>query len=84
MTALIVSAVTVYFVKSPYVNQSRFLLLGTFALFVALCSLLRLSLPARAYRRKVAEQRPVVLVVGQSARSELLKRRLSDLCGFSR
>ena len=33
-TALIVSAVTVYFVKSPYVNQSRFLLLGTFGLFV--------------------------------------------------
>ena len=84
MTSLVVSAVTAYFVKSPYINQSRFLLLGTFALFVAFSAALRLSLPARAYRRRVAEQRPVVLVVGQSPRAELLTRRLSDLCGFSR
>ena len=84
MTSLVVSAVTAYFAKSPYINQSRFLLLGTFALFVAFSAAARLSLPARAYRRKVAEQRPVVLVVGQSPRAELLTRRLSDLCGFSR
>ena len=83
-TALIVSAVTVYFVKSPYVNQSRFLLLSTFALFVPLCSLLRLAVPARLYRQQIAELRPIAFVVGQSARSEVLKNRLSDLCGFSR
>jgi exopolysaccharide biosynthesis polyprenyl glycosylphosphotransferase len=83
-TALIVSAVTVYFVKSPYVNQSRFLLLSTFGLFILFSALLRLSIPARLYRRRVAEQKPIVLVVGQSARSEVLEGRLSNLCGFSR
>lgn len=83
-TALIVSAVTVYFVKSPYVNQSRFLLLSTFSLFVLFSAFLRLSIRARGYRRSVDEQKPIVLVVGQSARSEVLECRLSDLCGFSR
>jgi exopolysaccharide biosynthesis polyprenyl glycosylphosphotransferase len=83
-TALIVSAVTVYFVKSPFVNQSRFLLLSTFALFVPLCALLRLSVPARLYRRRVAEEKPLAFVVGRSARSDVLKSRLSDLSGFSR
>jgi exopolysaccharide biosynthesis polyprenyl glycosylphosphotransferase len=83
-TALIVTAVTMYFVKSPYVNQSRFLLLGSFGLFALLSTLLRLSIGARVYQRKVAEQKPLVLVVGQSARSEVLKSRLNDLRGFSR
>ena len=83
-TALVLSAITVYFVKSPYVNQSRFLLLGTFGLFFVFSAFLRLTIQARAYQRRVAEQKPVVLVVGQSARSELLTRRLSDLRGFSR
>jgi len=83
-SALIVSAVTVYFVKSPYINQSRFLLLATFGLFALFSAFLRLSIHARAYRRKVAEQKPIVLVVGQSARSEVLKSHLSDLRGFSR
>ncbi len=83
-TALVLSAVTVYFVKSPYVNQSRFLLLGTFGLFVLFSAFLRLTIQARVYQRRVAEQKPIVLVVGRSARSELLTRRLSDLRGFSR
>lgn len=83
-TALVLSAVTVYFVKSPYVNQSRFLLLGTFGLFVLFSGFLRLTMQARAYQRRIAEQKPIVLVIGQSARSELLTRRLSDLRGFSR
>jgi exopolysaccharide biosynthesis polyprenyl glycosylphosphotransferase len=82
--AFIVSAVTVYFVKSPYINQSRSLLLGTFGLFVLFSAFLRLSIQVRVYRRKVAAQKPIVLVVGQSARSEVLKSRLSYLRGFSR
>ena len=83
-TALIVSAVTVYFVKSPYVNQSRFMLLSSFGLFGLFSACLRLSMRARLYRRRVVAQKPIVLVVGQSARSEVLTSRLSDLCGFSR
>ena len=83
-TALIVSAVTVYFVKSPYINQSRFLLLSTFGLFVLFSAILRLWIRARLYRRRIVERKPIVLVVGQSARSDVLKTRLSDLCGFSR
>ena len=82
--ALILSAVTVYFVKSPFVNQSRFLLLSTFSLFLPLCAGLRLAVPARLYRRWVGAKRPVVLIVGRSARSEVLRCRLTDLCGFSR
>ena len=83
-SALILSAVTVYFIKSPQVDQSRFLLLSTFGLFLPLCVLLRMSIPARLYRQRVAELRPIVLLVGRSARSEVLKSRLNDLCGFSR
>jgi exopolysaccharide biosynthesis polyprenyl glycosylphosphotransferase len=82
--AFIVSAVTVYLVKSPQIDQSRSLLLGSFGLFVLFSAFLRLSIQVRLYRRKVAAQKPIVLVVGQSARSEVLKSRLSDLCGFSR
>jgi exopolysaccharide biosynthesis polyprenyl glycosylphosphotransferase len=84
VAAFIASAITVYLVKSPQINQSRSLLLGTFGLFVLLSAFLRLSIQVRLYRRKVVAQRPIVLVVGQSARSEVLKSRLSDLCGFSR
>jgi len=83
-TALIVSAVTVYFVKLPYVNQSRSLLLSTFGLFAAFSAILRLTIVSRLYQRRVAELRPIVLVVGRSARSEVLESRLSDLRGFSR
>jgi len=82
--ALVVSAVTGYFAHSPHIDESRFLLLGTFALFVVFCAALRLSLPAAAHRRWVTEQRPLALVIGQSPRAELLTRRLSDLPGFSR
>ena len=84
MASLVVSAVVAFFFRSPYINQSRFLLLGTFALFVVFSAVLRLSLLAKAYRRDVAGERPLVLVIGRSARAELLTRRLSDLCGFSR
>ena len=83
-TALIVSAVTVYFVKSPYLSQSRFLLLATFGLFCVMSAVLRLAVWARGYRGWVAGRRPVTLVVGRSARSEVLESRLTDLCGFSR
>ena len=84
VAAFIVSAITVYFLKAPFVNQSRFLLLATFSLFLLLSAFLRLSIQARGYHRKVAEQKPIVFVVGQSARSEVLKSRLTDLGGFSR
>jgi len=82
--AFVLSAVTVYFVKSPYINQSRFLLLATFGLFLLFSAFLRLSIQARGYHRKVAEEKPIVLVVGQSARSEVLESHLTDLCSFNR
>lgn len=83
-TALIASSVTVYFVEATEVNQSRFMLLGSFGLFLLFVSFVRLSFNVRAYRRRMAGQKPITLVVGDSARSEVLKRRLSDLCGFTR
>ncbi len=65
-TALVLSAITVYFVKSPYVNQSRFLLLGTFGLFFVFSAFLRLTiqaprLPAQGRRAEAgrAGRRPV-------------------------
>jgi hypothetical protein len=82
--AFIISSVTVFFIKSTEVTQSRFLLIGTFGLFALLVTLLRLSINVRAYRRQVAEQKPIVLVIGQSPRSHVLECRLSHLWGFSR
>ena len=84
-TAFIVSAVTVYFIKAPHINQSRSLLIGTFGLFVLFSAVLAAvhASPRVSAARSPAE-RPIVLVVGQSARSDVLKSHLSNLCGFSR
>jgi|GEM_PF-719362 len=84
LVATVISAAAVYLVKSPYVSQSRFVVLGTFFLFLALDAFVRIGGFARLYGRWVNRERPVVLLVGHSARSEVLARRLADLKGFTR
>ncbi len=82
-TALIISVVAVFFIDSPYLRESRLLLLVTFGLFTLFAAVLRVSI-VRMHRRRIIELKPTTLVVGQSARSEVLRSRLSDLCGFNR
>jgi exopolysaccharide biosynthesis polyprenyl glycosylphosphotransferase len=84
LVATVLSAAAVYLVKSSEVNQSRFMLLATFAFFGIYTAALRLGVHARLYGRWTARERPVTLIVGRSARGEVLSRRLSHLKGFTR
>lgn len=84
LVATVVSAAAVYLVKSSAVSQSRFMLLATFGLFAVFAAALRVGIYARAYAHRTARERPVTLIVGCSARGEVLSHRLSDLKGFTR
>jgi len=84
LVATVLSAAAVYLVKSSAVSQSRFMLLATFAVFFVVAAALRLGVHARAYGRWALRERPVTLIVGRSARGEVLSQRLSHLKGFTR
>jgi exopolysaccharide biosynthesis polyprenyl glycosylphosphotransferase len=82
--AFIVSAVAVYLLKSDRVDQSRFILLLTFVLFVPLVGILRLWLVDRVFVRWCVARHPASLLIGESRETDLLAERLNGLRGFSR
>jgi len=81
--AFVVAAVIVYLLKSPAVQQSRFIVVMTFVLIFLLCFVARITALDHLFRHDVARHRARTLVIGRSPEVELLNGRLAELRGYA-
>lgn len=83
VVAFAMSALAVYLLKSDRVDQSRFILLLTFVIFLPISSALRVGLVDGLFRRWIGKPGRLTLVVGDSPAAGVLVDRLSELRGFA-
>jgi exopolysaccharide biosynthesis polyprenyl glycosylphosphotransferase len=84
LVAFALSALVVYLLRSVPFDESRVVLLMTFASFVLISGALRLAFLDGLCRAWVRKCRPVSLLVGNSETSRKLAERLGHLRGFDR
>jgi exopolysaccharide biosynthesis polyprenyl glycosylphosphotransferase len=82
--AFTISAVSVYVIRSAAFDESRLVLLMTFALFLLFAGVLRLGILDGQCEAWVRRCRPVSLVVGDSETAVALTEQLENLRGFDR
>ncbi|HMK91785.1 MAG TPA: sugar transferase, partial [Thermoleophilia bacterium] len=82
--AFVFTAVVVYLAKSPAVEQSRFVVVGTFAVVFVLVVVGRVFVITPAFYRRLHSERGQTLVIAGPAQSHAIARRLEALRGFSR
>jgi exopolysaccharide biosynthesis polyprenyl glycosylphosphotransferase len=82
--AFVLAALCVYLIKSPIVEQSRFVIVATFVLVFVVAVSLRVGVLSPLLHRHLVSRRPGTLVIGRSAEAEQLTGRLSELRGFNR
>jgi exopolysaccharide biosynthesis polyprenyl glycosylphosphotransferase len=79
-----ISALVVYLLRLPIGFESRFTVVGTFALFFLFAAVVRTLLLSRVLGRRFREDMGRTLVVGWPYRTEPLRERLKMLKGFDR
>jgi len=83
VVALIIAASVTFFLREPFVTESRFVVSTVFALVFVFAAVVRIGVLDRGYRRAAAGGRATV-VVGRSLESGVLVSRLKELRGYSR
>ncbi len=83
VVALVIAASLTFFLREPFVTESRFVVFTMFALVFVLGAVVRIGVLDRVYRRAAAGRRATV-VVGRSLESGVLVSRLKELRGYNR
>jgi exopolysaccharide biosynthesis polyprenyl glycosylphosphotransferase len=84
LVAFLVSALSIYIIRSTAFDESRVVFLLTFATFVLLACVIRLGILDGFCGAWVRDRRPISLLVGDSDISLALSERLGQLRGFDR
>jgi len=84
LAAFVVSALAVYMIRAAAFDESRLVLLVTFAVFVLFSCVLRLAVLDGLCGAWLRQRKPVTLLVGESEIVQALEQRLERLRGFDR